>query len=525
MIARGLFRLCASPYLRTSVRHIFNVCTVRLKHTMTDFRKHHKLDQDTQTDDKTFRTIIDKNEREVLEKVLILDILLRSLPKDQTVYIKTLQEDFQSRFAIMFQTYLQSILESNPRTMVPIFYFLHKKDFKLKNSSGIFKRVLVKKFLFKREYVDSILLASAGNIGALLDTALSTIKCDPDQPQPVMIDEIFDAINKINSMKAAYDEIDNIIFDLLTRATRKTEMLLIAKLLTGQEETRMTKPVFASLMAKAIENCAEYNPNQESHDAIKSKIEAYLKASTSSQSFEQLMDYIIENKQVPPLPSANQQVHQAQSVDINENTFVKPMLADAAKSIDKVIQNKNNLTYEYKYDGFRCQVIYTKDEGLQLKSRNGKSFKRDFNIIKEAVMSVIKGANIEKIIIDGEIVPVDKSGRYSAFQEVSKIETGDLVKLVCWDLLQLGDKIYTKEPLSTRRRDLEKVLTTSQHQNIGMTQYINQTTNDIQQAQDFFKKSLTDNCEGLIIKDLDGIYEPGKRIWLKYKKEYDSNYL
>ncbi|EJW69954.1 hypothetical protein WUBG_19138, partial [Wuchereria bancrofti] len=33
-------------------------------------------------------------------------------------------------------------------------------------------------------------------------------------------------------------------------------------------------------------------------------------------------------------------------------------------------------------------------------------------------------------------------------------------------------------------------------------------------------KTIDEGLEGLVLKDLDSIYEPGKRHWLKVKKDY-----
>ena len=111
--------------------------------------------------------------------------------------------------------------------------------------------------------------------------------------------------------------------------------------------------------------------------------------------------------------------------------------------------------YEEKYDGWRMLAV--KEEGVvRLISRNGRDHARRFKGIVAALEALKPGT----FTLDGEVAVFD-SELVSRFEWLRHINHGDLATppmLMTFDLLQLGDKDYRKEPLKVRRRALEKLL-------------------------------------------------------------------
>jgi len=66
-----------------------------------------------------------------------------------------------------------------------------------------------------------------------------------------------------------------------------------------------------------------------------------------------------------------------------------------------------------------------------------------------------------------------------------------------------------KEKFSARREILEKIVT-PKAKKIRLTQSI--VTSDEKEIEDFYKKSLKDGEEGLMLKKLDAPYKPGARV-------------
>ncbi|KAJ1677635.1 ATP-dependent DNA ligase Cdc17, partial [Spiromyces aspiralis] len=96
------------------------------------------------------------------------------------------------------------------------------------------------------------------------------------------------------------------------------------------------------------------------------------------------------------------------------------------------------------------------------------------------------------------------------------------VCLFAFDLLYLNGRCLLREPLEERRRLLgESFEVKDGHFQLALARDLEST----EEIQAFLDESIESNCEGLIIKTLQGdesSYEPSKRSrnWLKLKKDY-----
>ena len=102
-------------------------------------------------------------------------------------------------------------------------------------------------------------------------------------------------------------------------------------------------------------------------------------------------------------------------------------------------------------------MLAVKEEGVvRLISRNGRDHTKRFADIALAFAKL----RPTTFTLDGEIAVFDQA-LVSRFEWLRHINHGDLATppmLMAFDLLQLGDKDYRKEPLKMRRRALEKLL-------------------------------------------------------------------
>src|SRR5688572_11042563 len=121
---------------------------------------------------------------------------------------------------------------------------------------------------------------------------------------------------------------------------------------------------------------------------------------------------------------------------------VQPMLAKAVTEVPRPDAVPGGLTYEPKWDGFRCIVFRDGDE-VELGSRNERPLTRYFPEVVEAV----KAAFPERAVVDGEIVVVSgdrlefealQMRLHPAASRVNKLAAEIPASFVAFDLLAVG---------------------------------------------------------------------------------------
>lgn len=182
----------------------------------------------------------------------------------------------------------------------------------------------------------------------------------------------------------------------------------------------------------------------------------------------------------------------------------KPMLA---KLTDKISFNEGSL-YEIKYDGYRAVTKISKGKAEML-SRNGKSFNKTFEkILKE--FECVK----DEIIIDGEITIPNSKGvpDFQMLQNFNSTGKGKLEYHI-FDLLYLNGYDISGMTLTDRKDLLKSFFHKYKFKNIHLSRFVKKN------ARKFFESLIQKGFEGIMKKDPDSNYYPGKRSsdWLKYK--------
>jgi bifunctional non-homologous end joining protein LigD len=165
--------------------------------------------------------------------------------------------------------------------------------------------------------------------------------------------------------------------------------------------------------------------------------------------------------------------------------------------------------YELKFDGIRA--IAVKDQSkVNLISRNENELRSRFPEIEEAV----KRLPAKECVIDGEVVALDEEGR-SSFQLLQALEMEGRkapVRFYLFDLLQLNGKSLIKLPLAQRKEVLNKIC-----EGAGdPIRFSGELGGDSKTLLEEVKRR---GLEGLIGKQRESVYEPGRRsgLWLKLK--------
>ena len=251
------------------------------------------------------------------------------------------------------------------------------------------------------------------------------------------------------------------------------------------------------------------------------------------QAFNEMpsFDYIIPNLISGGLAALEQ-------VTLTLNLPVKPMLAKPTKGVSHILKRftDGDFTCEYKYDGERAQIHYSKKPGasqamVRIFSRNSENHTTKYpDVIHSFATEPIVGDNVTSFIIDSEVVAYDKEdGSIKPFQvlqgrarkDVSLADVKVPVCIYAFDILFLNGESLLEKSLTERRVALHGAF----NEVSGFFTFA--TGKDCTEAEDieiFLAESLKANCEGLMIKTLtkNSQYTPSRRTynWLKLKKDY-----
>src|SRR5213593_1871438 len=185
--------------------------------------------------------------------------------------------------------------------------------------------------------------------------------------------------------------------------------------------------------------------------------------------------------------------------------FIEPM---KAKLVEKPPAT-GDWIYELKFDGIRLIAVRA-DKKVSLLSRNQNDLSARFPEVAEAV----KNLAARECVIDGEVVALDDEGR-SSFQLLQALEMEGRkspVYFYAFDLLQLDGKGLVGLPLEARKNVLEKLSGDAD----DPIRYSGAIGSDAEPLLDEVKRR---GLEGLIGKQRDSVYEPGRRsgVWIKLK--------
>ncbi len=200
------------------------------------------------------------------------------------------------------------------------------------------------------------------------------------------------------------------------------------------------------------------------------------------------------------------------------------MLAEKAPSLKEALESYEKPAIEYKYD--RARVCIHKDgEKIWLFTRRLENITKQF---PDLVKLAKEGIRAKRCIVEGEMLGTDrKTGKPMPFQSLSqriqrKYDIERLVREIpiqvnLFEIVFLDDKMLFDEPLEKRRHILEKVIKPAAEKFQLAKQLI---TKDLKKAEAFYSEALAANQEGVIVKNLDARYQPGRRVaggWLKVK--------
>lgn len=210
-----------------------------------------------------------------------------------------------------------------------------------------------------------------------------------------------------------------------------------------------------------------------------------------------------------------------QSLGIEILSPVKPMLAQIADSLDEIFDEQGEFALEHKLDGIRIQVHRQGDE-VRIFSRHLKDITGHF---PELVQNARK-LSIDRFILDGEAIGIDKQGKAVPFQilarrttrkkNIPEMQQSVPVLPQYFDVLYVSDEDLTGKPYTERVAILNDIISEKNHL---ASRLVPTSKKD---AKVFYEQSLDRGNEGVVVKVLESEYRPGKRgnHWFKIKRAH-----
>lgn len=204
------------------------------------------------------------------------------------------------------------------------------------------------------------------------------------------------------------------------------------------------------------------------------------------------------------------------------------MLAEKAESISDVIKKYKKVFIEWKFDGMRVQ-IHKKGNDVWIYTRRLEDVTKQFPDIVDMVRKSVKS---DDCVIEGEALGISKDSRTPLpFQTLSqrihrKHGIADMAKQIpvqvnLFDVIYSDGKSFIETPFSERRKILSKMVTPVPGKFVLAKQII---TEDVKEAEAFYKSALDAKQEGVMIKVMDSPYVFGRHVdgWVKIKPTMEN---
>lgn len=169
-------------------------------------------------------------------------------------------------------------------------------------------------------------------------------------------------------------------------------------------------------------------------------------------------------------------------------------------------------TYEIKLDGYRLEAVKTNGK-VTLYSRRRNVLNEKFGYVAKALEDLP-----DNTVLDGEVVAMDSAGK-SDFNLLQNFRSAELkIHYYAFDVLMHKGKLLTGLPLDERREILDEILPRNDHISISVVNY----------SADQMLKFVTEHgLEGVVAKQKDSVYQPGKRsgLWSKYRLNLGQEFV
>jgi len=354
-----------------------------------------------------------------------------------------------------------------------------------------------------------------GDLGLTAETLTSRKKQVTLFSQTVTVSKVVSNLRKLAEAEGAgtVEHKVSLISELLTSATPSEARYIVRTVL---EDLRVG--IGEGILRDAIvwaffDGSIHINYDPEKKSITPENRELY---NVYTEAVQEAFDILNDFSEVADL-ARNSGLKGLKSVGVVVGKPLKVMLFKKVKDIAEAFETVGKpAAFEYKYDGFRVQIHKYKGK-ITVFTRRLENVTSQF---PEVVSYVDKHIKASSFILDAECVGYDvNTKKYLAFQSISqrikrKYDIADMAKnfpveLNVFDILNYEGKSLIKTPFKERRAIIEKIVTPEPYKIIPAKHIV---TDDPAVVQKFYDASLAAGEEGIMGKNLEGIYKPGARV-------------
>lgn len=344
---------------------------------------------------------------------------------------------------------------------------------------------------------------NTGDLGLAVEECLESKKQSTLARKKLTVDFVFSEMRKLAEIsgKGSQGKKLNLIAEMIVSAKPK-EARYVVRTILGNLRVGVSDGIIRDAIAKSF---------LREHDK-KEAIEAV----------EYALNIVADFGEVARI-AKERGINGLKKVQIEIGKPIQVMLAEKGESLEKVLEKYKKVAIEWKFDGLRIQC-HKKGDKIWLFTRRLENVRKQFPDIVDMVKNSVKAKDC---VVEGEALGINpKSGEPSPFQILSqrvhrKYDIEKMVKeipiqLNLFDAIYVDGELLINKPFLERRKILEKIIKPIS----GKIQLAKQiTTDDLKEAEKFYKSALEARQEGVMLKVLDSSYVFGRHVdgWIKIK--------
>ncbi len=333
--------------------------------------------------------------------------------------------------------------------------------------------------------------------------------------QPLSVQKVFENLRKLAELEGVgtVDRKVQLVAELLTSAS-PLESKYVIRIILGELRVGLGEGTVRDAIVWAFfADKAKVNYNQQTNELVLSDEDRLIYDKYVSL-VQEALDVANDFAEVAKIAKEKGEpgLH---NLPLLPGKPVKVMLFQKAKDIADAFSIVGKpAACEFKYDGFRLQVHRSAGK-IRLFTRRLEDVTVQFPDVVKRIANQLKG----DFIIDAEVVGIDvQTKKYLPFQNISqrikrKYDIEEMskkfpVQVNIFDALYIDGRSLLKVPFVERRDALKKIV--SESSDLKLAEQL--VTDDEKAAESFYKSSLDAGNEGIMMKNLQGIYKPGSRV-------------
>lgn len=362
----------------------------------------------------------------------------------------------------------------------------------ISNAFSIDSTIIIKKFREK------------GDLGDVAEQLIKEKKQSSLFSKELTTEKIFENFEKILTFegKGAIEKKISLLSELLLAAKKNEIKYLVRTILSNLRIGLSTQTI--------IEAFSKYFFNGQNKELIEEK-------------------YNLSNDLAEIFNACKKGIKELEKINIKPGIPINVMLAIKVSSIGEAFEYCGKpAAIEQKYDGFRMLINKKENGEIFLFTRKLENVTKQFPDIVDSIGINVKA---KSFILDSEVVGYDKkTKKYLPFEAISqrikrKYDIKETIEEIpvevnVFDCLYLNGESLIKKPFKERRKILEKII---KEEKLKIRPAIQIITDKEEEAEKFFKKTLEEGNEGIMIKNLNAEYKQGRRVGYMCKYKPKSN--